>query len=177
MPVDLLMLLRTDAEREQIAHFYNQYESLMFKAARQILDSQQDCEDVVQSSCAYLIDHFEKFSSYEEKQVAAYVVLLIRSRAKDIRNRQKKIVYEDVENYVESSEIGYEDDQGLLLENAFEQLTERYRDALTLYYYNGLSIKEVAALLQLSESATKKLLQRARDSLRIIITTKGGDDI
>lgn len=177
MLAELLLLLRTDEEREQFAQFYMQYENLMYKAARQILDSQQDCEDVVQLSCTYLIDHFEKFSSYKAEQVAAYVVLLIRSRAKDIRNRQKKIVYEDIENYVESSGTEHEDDQSLLLDNAFEQLSERYREALTLYYYNGFSIKEMSALLQLSESATKKLLQRARDALRSFITTKGGDDV
>ena len=92
----LLMLLRTDEEREQFAQFYRQYEHLMYKTARQILDTQQDCEDVVQTSCAYLIDHFEKFSSYTSQQVAVYLVLLIRNRSKDLRNRQNRIVFEDV---------------------------------------------------------------------------------
>ena len=177
MLADLLLLLRTDEEREQFAKFYLQYENLMYKTARQILDSQQDCEDVVQISCTYLIDHFEKFSAYEIRQVAAYVVLLIRSRAKDMRNRQRRMVYEDIENYAEIIETEHDNNPNLLLDNTFEQLPERYREALTLYYYNGLSIKEMAALLQLSESATKKLLQRSRDTLRNIYNAKGGDNV
>lgn len=174
MLAELLMLLRTDEEREQFAQFYRQYEHLMYKTARQILDTQQDCEDVVQTSCAYLIDHFEKFSSYTTQQVAAYLVLLIRNRSKDLRNRQKRIVFEDVGNYAEVSDMECEDDLGLLLEIAFEQLSERYKEALTLYYYNGLSIKEMATFLQLSESAAKKLLQRSRDALRNVLKAEGG---
>ena len=170
----LLMLLRTDEEREQFAQFYRQYEHLMYKTARQILDTQQDCEDVVQTSCAYLIDHLEKFSSYTSQQVAVYLVLLIRNRSKDLRNRQNRIVFEDVENFTEASAVGCENDSSLLLEIAFEQLSERYKEALTLYYYNGLSIKEMAAFLQLSEAATKKLLQRSRDALRNALKAEGG---
>ena len=67
-----------------------------------------------------------------------------------------------------------ENDSSLLLEIAFEQLSERYKEALTLYYYNGLSIKEMAAFLQLSEAATKKLLQRSRDALRNALKAEGG---
>ena len=134
----------------------------------------QDCEDVVQTSCAYLIDHFEKFSSYKTQQVAAYLVLLIRSRSIDLRNRQKRIVFEDVGNYAEVSDTECEDDLSLLLEIAFERLSERYKEALTLYYYNGLSIKEMATFLQLSESAAKKLLQRSRDALRNVLKAEGG---
>lgn len=174
MLAELLMLLRTDEEREQFAQFYRQYEHLMYKTARQILCTQQDCEDVVQTSCAYLIDHFEKFSSYKTQQVAAYLVLLIRSRSIDLRNRQKRIVFEDVGNYAEVSDTECEDDLSLLLEIAFERLSERYKEALTLYYYNGLSIKEMATFLQLSESAAKKLLQRSRDALRNVLKAEGG---
>lgn len=174
MLAGLLMLLRTDEERAQFARFYQQYENLMFKTARQILDSQEDCEDVVQTSCAYLIDHFDKFTSYDARQVASYLVLLIRNRAKDMRDRQQKIVYEDVEQYAETVAGQAEEQGNVSLESAFAQLPDRYKEALTLYYYNDLSIKDMTGLLQLSEAAVKKLLQRSRDALRNLMNAEGG---
>ncbi len=174
MLAGLLMLLRTDEEREQFAQFYRQYENLMFKTARQILDSQEDCEDVVQISCAYLIDHFDKFTSYNTQQVVSYLMLLIRNRAKDMRDRQKKTSYEDIEQYAEIMSEQAKKQVNPILEAAFAQLPERYREALTLRYYNELSIKDIAGLLQISEDAAKKLLQRSRDALRNLMVMEGG---
>ena len=174
MLAGLLMLLRTDEERAQFARFYQQYENLMFKTARQIMDSQEDCEDVVQTSCAYLIDHFDKFTSYDAQQVVTYMMLLIRNRAKDMRDRQQKTVYEDVEQHAETVAGQAEAQGNVPLESAFAQLPDRYKEALTLYYYNDLSIKDMTGLLQLSEAAVKKLLQRSRDALRDLMTAKGG---
>ena len=145
----------------------------MFKAARQILDSQQDCEDVVQSSCAHVIDHFERICAYDEGQVASYLVLLIRSRAKDLHKRQRRIAFEDIEQYADTMPDWNEAMPDLSLEDAFALLPERYKEALTLYYYNDLSVKELADVLQLSVSAAKKLLQRSRTALCVILSSKG----
>lgn len=177
MFVDLMTALRTDEEREAFEDFYRSYEKLMFKAARQILDDQQDCEDAVQSACAYIIDRFEKFSLYSPRQTASYIVLLIRNRSRDIRDRRIKYSHEDIQNCEEMLPSGAEEVYNDALESAFFRLPERYKEALTLRYYNALSVRETAAALGISESAAKKLLQRARDLLRdSMIAVKGGDD-
>ncbi|MBO4881194.1 MAG: sigma-70 family RNA polymerase sigma factor [Firmicutes bacterium] len=170
----LLLLLKTDEEKEQFAQFYRQYENLMFQTARQILDSQQDCEDVVQSSCVYLIDHFDKYASYKPRQVAAYLTLWIRNRAKDLRDRKQWKTYGIMEDIADTAEGMDPGEPESPLESALEKLPERYRDALILRYYNGLSIKELAAYMTISESTARKLLQRSRDSLEKILTEEGG---
>ena len=170
----LLLLLETEEEREQFAQFYLQYEGLLFLVARRILDSQQDCEDVVQSSCIYLIDHFEKFSSYKPRQVAAYLMLWIRSRAKDLRDRKEWNNYGIFEDIADSDEISVQGEPESPLEGALEKLPGRYRDALILRYYNGLSIKELAAHMAISDSTARKLLQRSRNSLEKILKEEGG---
>lgn len=174
MPAGLLLLLQTDEEREQFERFYRQYENLMFKTARRILDSQEDCEDAVQISCAYLIEHFDKFASYSTPQAASYLMLLIKNRAKNMRDRKEKTAYEAIEQYADTIAVQAEEQGNASLALAFQQLPERCKEALTLYYYNGLSVKEMAGLLQLSENAVKKLLQRSRDALRDLMTAEGG---
>lgn len=43
-----------------------------------------------------------------------------------------------------------------------EGLDDTHREVLLLHYYGGRSIKDIAALLELSQDAVKKRLQRAR---------------
>lgn len=46
------------------------------------------------------------------------------------------------------------------------KLPARYREVILLRYYQGYSVKEVAAILGLSLSAASKLNQRAKNRLR-----------
>ena len=47
-----------------------------------------------------------------------------------------------------------------------ESLPERQRLAVIMHKYQGLDYRQIAEVLQLSESATKSLLFRAYESLR-----------
>ena len=51
-----------------------------------------------------------------------------------------------------------------LVHSLLNQLPQDQREALVLKYANGLSTREVAAVLNRSEAATNSLLQRARDT-------------
>jgi RNA polymerase sigma factor for flagellar operon FliA len=54
----------------------------------------------------------------------------------------------------------------LRLADAIEQLPERERLVLTLYYLEDLRLREIAELLKLSESRVSRLLSRAEQSLK-----------
>ena len=49
---------------------------------------------------------------------------------------------------------------------ALRTLPPKERSAITLFYLNGYSIKEVAVITETSEDAVKKQLSRGRDKLR-----------
>ena len=52
---------------------------------------------------------------------------------------------------------------------ALGSLPPKERSAITLFYLNGYSIKEIAAITDASEDAVKKQLSRGRDKLREIL--------
>lgn len=54
------------------------------------------------------------------------------------------------------------------------RLPARERDAVILYYYQGMTLREVAAALKVSETAVTKRLRRACGRLRLI--WEGGAD-
>ena len=49
---------------------------------------------------------------------------------------------------------------------ALRTLPPKERSAITLFYLNGYSIKEIAAITETSESAVKQQLSRGRDKLK-----------
>ena len=63
----------------------------------------------------------------------------------------------------QSAESGFEH-QGLYL--ALRTLPPKERSAITLFYLNGYSIREIAAITDTSEDAVKKQLSRGRDKLK-----------
>jgi RNA polymerase sigma-70 factor (ECF subfamily) len=52
---------------------------------------------------------------------------------------------------------------------ALRTLPPKERSAITLYYLNGYSIKEIAAITDASEGAVKQQLSRGRDKLKAML--------
>ena len=47
-----------------------------------------------------------------------------------------------------------------------QSLKAEYRTMIILYYYEGLSLKQIAEILNISPDNAKKRLQRSRDALK-----------
>jgi RNA polymerase sigma-70 factor (ECF subfamily) len=69
--------------------------------------------------------------------------------------------------------------QGDRVRQALGRLDDEYRDAIVLYYLQGLSINEVADVLGVPAGTVKSRLTRARERLRKIMTEMElvGDDL
>lgn len=61
------------------------------------------------------------------------------------------------------------------LADAIERLPHRERLVLTLYYLEDLRLREIAETLKLSESRVSRLLSRAEESLKLLVTTSVPD--
>lgn len=51
------------------------------------------------------------------------------------------------------------------------RLKEDLRIAVTLYYVEGFNVREIAAILEITEGAVQKRLARAREKLRQTLLT------
>lgn len=60
------------------------------------------------------------------------------------------------------------------LADAIERLPRRERLVLTLYYLEDLRLREIAETLHLSESRVSRLLSRAEESLKLLVTSASG---
>jgi RNA polymerase sigma-70 factor (ECF subfamily) len=88
-----------------------------------------------------------------------------RTEARDERRRMQLVVHElEVDQDAASWNRALE---GEALRAALDRLTAMQRAVLILHYADGLPIREVAAAIHRSESATESLMTRAREALRV----------
>jgi RNA polymerase sigma-70 factor, ECF subfamily len=157
-----------------------------------ILQQAQDAEDATQQTFLALIEHIADFR--EESSVATWVLRIATNYALKIlrKKRTVKVVsmsdvtpedsYSNIphpefiapwsqtaEEIVQQAEVQTE------LEKALQELDDKYRLVFVLRDVEGLSVRETAEALQLTESTVKVRLLRARLALRERLTKKFGD--
>ncbi len=159
-----------------------------------ILQQSQDAEDATQQTFLSLIEHVTEFR--EESSVATWVLRIATNHALKIlrKKRTVKMVamsqlsnedsYSDVphpefiapwthtaDEIVQREEVQDE------LEKVLQELDEKYRLVFILRDIEGLSVRETAQALELTESTVKVRLLRARLTLREQLTRKFGDSL
>ena len=75
---------------------------------------------------------------------------------------RKKVILTDEQ---EDKPVFPTPEQGELYELVM-QMSPKYRQVIYLYYFEGFSVREVASILKISETAVQTRLQRARNKLK-----------
>lgn len=96
---------------------------------------------------------------------------------KENRERDKQQKASDdtqitIQDSAEAQVLLFEEDREL--HKAIVQLDEKYRLPLILYYFQELSYQQIADVLNISLSAVKTRLHRAKDSLKKAMDNNGG---
>ncbi len=159
------------------------YQNAAFAVALGYLRDRTDAEDVVQDA---FVAAFCKLSQLKDPTVfGSWFHRIVVNRCKEWSRRQKvgRLVRNDAhgdgagdeialankahQNYIESLEIWDE----------VEKLPEHYRQVVTLYYYTGFSLKEIAAFLDIPESTARGRLYQSRIRLRNALSSEEKETI
>lgn len=174
MPIMLsfyLSALETDAEKQRFIQIYNQCHDHMERTAFRILNDQHDAEDAVQNAFMQIIRHFGKTSEIPSKELPFWCISIVKNEARMILRKKRRFVHLEDWDAVAADTGTVSDYDGLV--QLFSTLPETYRAALEMKYLAGLSGKEIAAHLGISESAVNTRISRARALLREIVEKEG----
>ncbi|MEK3877300.1 sigma-70 family RNA polymerase sigma factor [Paenibacillus sp. FSL M7-0420] len=137
-------------------------ERRMYSVAKSMVTNDEDCADAMQET---VLKAFKAISGLKE---AAYFNtwlfrILINECNLILRKRERVVVMSNPPESVQAiSSFAEEMD----LRQAIGRLEEISRTIVKLHYYQGLTVQEIAGLLELSESAVKTRLHRARKTLQ-----------
>ena len=155
-------------KREQLGQLILASEDSMYHVAKALLYNDADCQDAIQEAIAKA---FDKIGTLKQDTYAkTWLLRILINECYGIMRKEKKIISletcEQEEPWMERQD--YSD-----LYEALMGLTEEARLAVILYYMEGYSIREIARMTKVTESAVKSRLARARTKLKEELSKEG----
>ena len=147
----------TEQQRTQVVERWG---DMVYRLALARTASVPDAEDVFQEVFLRYFRHEEKFHTDEYRK--AWLLRCTLNRCKSLLSspwRRRTVPLET------ASQVGVEDDYREVY-SAVLSLPEKYRAVIHLHYFEGLSVAEMAAMLDVPEGTVKSQLSRGRALLR-----------
>ncbi|MDE2219667.1 MAG: RNA polymerase sigma factor [Gammaproteobacteria bacterium] len=163
---DIVELLQGGSHEVAFNRLLERYERKVYRLCCSLMRDADQAADVAQES---LLRIWKGLPGYDQRaSLSTWIYTITRNRCLSaIERRREAVSLSDpaVEQAAEAAtatapEAGR--DHLDLLRGLVEALPERYRQALTLYYYEEKSVAEVAAMLGQAEGTIKTNLHRAR---------------
>ncbi len=151
---------------------YTLYGTRMKNMARNLLGNAIDAEDAVQETFLKVQRSITSFRGQSSFATWTYRILINTCYdARRGRLRKKEVANDDTENSArpEPRAPGAHPSLRLALERALAGLTKHQRDVFLLYEVEGFRHAEIAAMLEITETASKNTLFQAKKNLREIL--------
>lgn len=180
-------------DADAFAALVNHYDRRVFRMAKQITQNDEDAEDVLQETFLKAYSHLDDFQG-NSKFYTWLVRIAVNEALMKLRKRRsdktvplddpidtgEDVVAREIAVWDENPEDTYSREElGRILDEAVESLKPAYRTVFVLRDIEEMSIEETAEALNLSISAVKSRLLRARLQLREKLTRqfkRKGDD-
>lgn len=166
----LFLVLNTIEDTILAESLYNKYSKFMFKVAYSILKDNFLTEDAIQQSFIRIIKNLDKIDEKQEKRTRNFIGLITRNVAIDIYNKTKnQPTYVD-DDYVKDN--SYDISCLIINKETINRLKKHikalkpiYQIPLLLHAANGLSVNEIAEILDIKPKTIQKRIERARTKL------------
>ena len=159
---------------------YEKYKDIALRTAWLLCKNDADSEDIVQETFVLCYMHIDELK--DETNFKAWMLkILVRNGWKTVKKARREIPEEEtvsskwnrgVENK-EPLEQALKQEKAQSIVNAIKYLSEKHRTIIVLYYYNDLSVKEIAKITGCLEGTVKSRLYFARKQLRKILEKEG----
>lgn len=144
------------------------YSDTVFRIAYARTQNHADAEDITQNVFLKYIGANKRFSSEEHRK--AWILRVAINCANDFVKSAHYRHRADIEQYPEQgAEPSYELEEKSEVYYAVQSLPEKYRIPIHLFYYEDMSIAQIAAITMQKESTVRSQLTRAREMLRELL--------
>ncbi len=165
-------------DQQAFSDIVDQYSTLMLRTASMIVGDRDIAEDVVQDALIQAWHHLADLRKAGAlrpwlmrivvNQCISFKRRLARTTAfmrQTLSEQETDLAAQIADNYKGLMERDWD------LAHAIESLPTKQRVAIMLHYYNGMTLPEMAATLNISENTLKKRIQAALTNLRRMLGT------
>ena len=147
-------------DREAFTELMRSNGESMYKVAKAILKNDEDVADAMQETALTCWEKIETLK--RDDYFKTWLIRILINKCNAIYRQKKKLISN--ENLPETvvTEDEYTNVEWLELLKCLE---EKYRTIIILYYVEGFKVKEIAQILEVSESAVKGRMVTARKKM------------
>lgn len=170
--VTLVLAGRTDL----FALLVDRYKDRVFQTCMGFLHNRQEAEDLAQE---IFIQVYVSLSGFKRRSAfSTWLYRIVINAALNMLRKKSKIAFVDLTTLNNThfamfkndrdnpEQVLIETEDNSLLKEALDDLPDKQRAAIVLSYFNEMSQKEIAQVLDTTEGAVESLLQRAKKNLR-----------
>ena len=163
-------------------YIYRMYVTVLFKYGCQMSPDHNHIQDCVQN---IFIDLRRKRGQLNEVQsIKAYLFKILYRELIRKSNKSKEAVYQYSEKIHKNFSIEFSQETILIqqensqeklkrIQSAINKLTGRQRQAILLFYEEGMTYKEISIAMEFSEvKSARKVIYRALATMKILLQTK-----
>ena len=165
MEDSILIQRLISGDRDAFNRIYEKYSVPMYRTAYLICQNESDAEDALQETFVTLYQKARQIKKPDS--LKWWLIKCVTGKTRDIL-RRKKHEYPDesvMELYDRQAQSEQELDRDDFL-HYLSHLKPQQREVLTLYYYNELSVREIARITGQLEGTVKSRLYYARKRLK-----------
>ena len=173
---EMLMKDIQAGNQQAFQYLVNQNLASLHGFAQRMLGNHSDAEDVVQETFLRVWNKAHTWKSGKAK-LSTWLHRITHNLCIDWQRKPKlqtttleQDVEQDTEHSIESLQ---REETARAVERALQKLPERQRGAIVLCYYQGMSNRDAAQVLNVSVAALESLLARGRRSLKSLLSEQG----
>ena len=170
----LQILQDPEADGEAFRALYERYEGLVFGISRKIVRNHHAAEEAAQETWIKVAVHFHRIVDGKgEDDIGRQLSVIARNTAIDKYRKRKRqwkketLSAETIEKARAARKMGMED--SAYLRWLIRELEEPYRSALEMQVVLGLSYREIAGRLGVTEAAVNNYVHRGKKQLRTLM--------
>lgn len=152
---------------EEFKEKYNLYSQELMNISYGYTRNREDSLDVIQNVFYKYFSHNKSFPNLNEEKY--WLIRVTINECKDLLKRKFKTTVLDektIDYLSQKKESNIFNSKLIELSEKVNKLPQKYKVIIILFYYDSLSIKEIVEILNVSESAVKKRLERGREMIR-----------
>lgn len=161
-------------EAEAIQDLVREHQAAVFRLALSILDDATEAEEVTQDTFLAVLRMLKSYRGDASFTTWLYRITVNACRTR-LRKRQSRVrIFHALQSAFRSTPVGDTQTEEIAIQRevnsevwkAVSSLSEKHRLPIILYYYDNLSISEIALVLNLPQGTVLSRLYTARERLR-----------
>ncbi len=150
----------------------NRYNRMVYTLAYRVLKNHEEAEELAQDVFIKIYQSLKSFSMKSKLSTWVYRITYNASINK-FRSQKRRIITTEIDRYSEFNNTTIPDahhdisekEKQKVINDSILKLPETDRIIITLYYYEELSVKEIAEITEMSTQNVKTKLYRSRKKL------------